>query len=191
MGDRVLYDTGVAVDEGGEGYRLGKVLKVLDQGHLKIKLETLKLDKGTRPAKEIIVDKMDKLSQVECALLCAPLLSSALLLRSALLGSALTYPPRLASPLLLAHLLSPPLLSPPLISSQAPHESDLKAGEWVRVVQKCKHTDGEYAHGLEYKWQYGVVRYVHSKVLVDVNFDGGEEARGLPIYAHEVQRCEV
>ena len=81
--------------------------------------------------------------------------------------------------------------SPPLISSQAPPESDLKAGEWVRVVQKCKHTDGEYAHGLEYKWQYGVVRYVHSKVLVDVNFDGGEEARGLPIYAHEVQRCEV
>ena len=34
----------MAVDEGGEGYRLGKVLKVLDQGHLKIKLETLKLD---------------------------------------------------------------------------------------------------------------------------------------------------
>ena len=36
-----------------------------------------------------------------------------------------------------------------------------------------------------------LMRCVHSKVLVDVNFDGGEEARGLPIYAHEVQRCEV
>jgi ribosomal protein S18 acetylase RimI-like enzyme len=66
--------------------------------------------------------------------------------------------------------------------SKAPPETTLKPGDCVRVAQ-----DGEYISGQ--KWQYGIVRYVHCKLLVDINYDGGlETSRGLPAYAHEIQR---
>ena len=38
-------------------------------------------------------------------------------------------------------------------------------------------------------WKYGVVRYVHHKLLVDINFDDEDTSRGLPAYAHEVQKA--
>ena len=66
--------------------------------------------------------------------------------------------------------------------SKAPPETTLKAGDFVRVAQDCTYIDGQ-------KWCYGVVRWVHSKLLVDINFDDGDEPRGLPAYAHEVQKA--
>ena len=66
--------------------------------------------------------------------------------------------------------------------SKAPPETELKAHDQVRVVQSADSFEG-------YKWQYSVVRHVHSKLLIDINFDSGEYSRGLPCYAHEVQRA--
>ena len=66
--------------------------------------------------------------------------------------------------------------------SKAPPETTLKAGDLVRVAQ-----DGQYIDGQ--RWCYGVVRWVHSKLLLDINFDDGDEPRGLPAYAHEVQKA--
>ena len=66
--------------------------------------------------------------------------------------------------------------------SKAPPETELRAHDQVRVVQSADSFEG-------YKWQYGVVRHVHGKLLIDINFDSGEYSRGLPCYAHEVQRA--
>ena len=58
----------------------------------------------------------------------------------------------------------------------------MKLGDLVRVVYDCMHMPGQ-------KWQYGKVRWVYHRLLVDINFDGGTEvARGLPVYAHEIRR---
>ena len=68
--------------------------------------------------------------------------------------------------------------------SKAPPETSLKAGDWVRVAQDCKHINGM-------KWQYGRVRWVYHKLLLDVNYDGGHEfSRGIPAFAHEVQPAQ-
>lgn len=126
-GDRVLHDTGKPTDEGGDGIRPGTVVGVQDDSRLKVKYDVVKLDRRTLPAKEVVIDKTDKLSK-------------------------------------------------------APPETTLKAGDFVRVAQDGKHIDGQ-------KWCYGVVRWVHSKLLLDINFDDGDEPRGLPAYAHEVQKA--
>ena len=39
------------------------------------------------------------------------------------------------------------------------------------------------------KWQYGKVYWVHSKLLLDIEYEGGEKSKGLPAYAHEVRRA--
>ena len=31
-------------------------------------------------------------------------------------------------------------------------------------------------------WQYGVVRHVYEKLLVDINYDGGETSRCIPSF---------
>ena len=127
-GDRVLHDTGTPSDEGGDGIRPGTVVGVQDDdGRLKVKYDVMKLDGRMLPAKEVVINKMDKLSK-------------------------------------------------------APPETTLKAGDLVRVAQ-----DGQYIDGQ--RWCYGVVRWVHSKLLLDINFDDGDEPRGLPAYAHEVQKA--
>ena len=65
--------------------------------------------------------------------------------------------------------------------SKAPPETHIKQKDLVRVA-----FDAEYISGQ--KWQYGIVRYVHHKLLLDINLDGCvEQIRGLPAYAHEVQ----
>ena len=61
--------------------------------------------------------------------------------------------------------------------------TDIKTGDRVRVPFDAELIAGQ-------KWQYGIVRYVHHGLLCDINFDGGEETRGLPAYAHEVQRID-
>ena len=127
-GDRVLHNTGTAVDEGGTGVRCGAVVRVEEGGQLRVKYDTLDLDHGKYKSTEVLVDKDDNLS-----------------------------------------------LAPP--------ETDLKARDLVRVV-----FDGQCITGQ--KWQYGLVRYVHHKLLLDINLDGGEVARGLPAYAHEIQKVE-
>lgn len=127
-GDRVLHDTGTPSDEGGDGIRPGTVVGVQDDdGRLKVKYDVMKLDGRMLPAKEVVINKMDKLSK-------------------------------------------------------APPETTLKAGDLVRVAQ-----DGQYIDGQ--RWCYGVVRWVHSKLLLDINFDDGDKPRGLPAYAHEVQKA--
>lgn len=68
--------------------------------------------------------------------------------------------------------------------SKAPPETDIKAGEIVRVVQEADHL-GEGV----LKWQYGKVYWVHSKLLLDIEYEGGEKSKGLPAYAHEVRRA--
>lgn len=125
-GDRVLHDTGKPASGGG-GIRPGTVVGVQADSQLKVKYDQLKLDGRTLAAKDVVIDKTDKLSK-------------------------------------------------------APPETTLKAGDFVRVAQDCTYIDGQ-------KWCYGVVRWVHSKLLVDINFDDGDEPRGLPAYAHEVQKA--
>ena len=124
-GDRVLHDTGTPSDEGGDGIRPGTVVGVQDDdGRLKLKYDVMKLDGRTLPAKEVVIDKTDKLSK-------------------------------------------------------APPETTLKAGDFVRVAQDGKHIDGQ-------KWCYGVVRWVHSKLLLDINFATATSHAGCP---HTRTRC--
>ena len=58
----------------------------------------------------------------------------------------------------------------------------------MRVAQDSVHL-GERDGAPRQVWKYGVVRYVHHKLLVDINFDDEDVSRGLPAYAHEVQRA--
>ena len=51
----MLHNTGTVVDEGGDGFRPGTVLRIQDGGGLTIKLDKLKLDKGTLPAEDVPV----------------------------------------------------------------------------------------------------------------------------------------
>ena len=72
--------------------------------------------------------------------------------------------------------------------SKAPPETALKKGDRVRVAQDSVHL-GEIDGAPRQVWKYGVVRWVHHKLLVDINFDDEDVSRGLPAYAHEVQRA--
>ena len=71
--------------------------------------------------------------------------------------------------------------------SKAPPETTLKKGDRVRVAQNA-----DYLQGGRQKWQYGIVYYVHSKLIVHVKYEGGvEESKGLPAYEHEIQQVAV
>ena len=118
-GDRVLHDTGKAIDEGGDGHRPGTVVALEGEGKVRVRLDAMRLDKGPLVAKELVIDKLESLSK-------------------------------------------------------APPETVLMAGDSVRVAQDAEHMAG-------FKWQYGIVRYVHHNLLVDINYDGGREtSRSLP-----------
>ena len=71
--------------------------------------------------------------------------------------------------------------------SKAPPETDMKIGDLVRVPFDAEYLPEIIAGQRRQKWQYGIVRYVHHRLLIDVNFDGGEVSCGLPAYAHEIQ----
>lgn len=140
IGDRVLHDTGVPVQEGGAGVRCGTVQRI-EGDAVVVRYDVLTVDgrngkgKVVHPSKEVLVEK----------------------------GNAL---------------------------SKAPPETDIKIGDLVRVPFDAEHLPELITGERRQKWQYGIVRYVHHRLLVDVNFDGGEESRGLPAYAHEIQRLD-
>ena len=64
--------------------------------------------------------------------------------------------------------------------SKAPPPTALKSGNRVRVAQDANHIAGQ-------NWQYGIVRHVYNKLLLDINYDSLEQSKGIPAYEHEVQ----
>ena len=58
----VLHDTGKPV-AGGSGIRPGTVVGVQGDSQLKVKYDQLKLDGRTLAAKDVVIDKTDKLSK--------------------------------------------------------------------------------------------------------------------------------
>jgi len=62
----------------------------------------------------------------------------------------------------------------------APEPTALKEYHRVRVAFDNEHVGGQV-------WQYGIIRYVHTQQLIDINLDGGEEVRCIP--SLEVQRA--
>ena len=64
---------------------------------------------------------------------------------------------------------------------KAPAPTALKRGDWVRVANHSDEIGGQV-------WQYGVVSWVYEKQLVDINYDGGEKAEGIPTFEVQATR---